>query len=139
MQKDNIYLFVYGSLLSSIEHPMHILLTKDATSMGKGYFQGKLYDLGEYPGAVASSNQNDRVTGELYLLHNKNILSTLDMYEGYDEMNVESSLFKRETVTVISENGTPQRAFIYLYNASVSDKSVICPGDYSIFKQPYLK
>ncbi len=139
MQKENIYLFVYGSLMSSMEHLMHALLIKEATFIDKAWFQGKLYDLGEYPGAVASNKVSDKVTGELYLLHNKNIIRTLDRYEGYNEMNVESSLFRREIVPVTLANGTSQQAFIYLYNSRVSDKNLIYSGDYFQFKQPYFQ
>lgn len=139
MQKDTDYLFVYGSLLSSMEHPMHMLLSKGATYIAKGYFQGKLYDLGEYPGAVVSDDASDTVKGELYLLHNKSIIGSLDEYEGYEEMNPDASLFIRNIVSVTLPDGILEQAFIYLYNSDVSGKSLIWPGDYFLFKQIYFE
>ena len=139
MQKENIFLFVYGSLLSSMAHLIHARLIQQATYINKGYFQGKLYDLGEYPGALASDDASDQICGELYLLHNKNMLSALDEYEGYEEMNLAESVFRREIVPVILADGTLQQAYIYLYNARLPAKSLIYSGDYFLFKQTYFE
>jgi pyruvate carboxylase len=46
------YLFVYGTLRSQMNDPLHRLLETHAVLVGTGTFQGKLYDLGRYPGVV---------------------------------------------------------------------------------------
>ena len=43
------YLFVYGTLRSEMNDPLHRLLETYAIFVGTGSFQGKLYDIGRYP------------------------------------------------------------------------------------------
>jgi gamma-glutamylcyclotransferase (GGCT)/AIG2-like uncharacterized protein YtfP len=77
------YLFVYGTLRSEMRDPLHHLLEKQAFLVGAGAFQGKLYDLGRYPGAVRSRGKNDRVFGEIYRLSEpQRAFKILDAYEG---------------------------------------------------------
>ena len=55
-------------------------------SIGPGEFQGRLYDLGRYPGVVASDDPADIVHGEVYRLHDPAAtLARLDQYEGCDD------------------------------------------------------
>jgi gamma-glutamylcyclotransferase (GGCT)/AIG2-like uncharacterized protein YtfP len=92
------YVFVYGSLRKRLNHPLHGLLEKQGICVTTGYFQGKLYDLGRYPGAVPSHGKNDRVPGELYRLTDPHrILQVLDTYEG--------TRFTRKRVAIALGNG----------------------------------
>lgn len=59
------YLFVYGTLRKPIHNPLHRLLETEANWVATGTFQGKLYDLSRYPGAVPSRGKNDRILGEI--------------------------------------------------------------------------
>jgi gamma-glutamylcyclotransferase (GGCT)/AIG2-like uncharacterized protein YtfP len=53
--------------------------------VGTGSFQGKLYDIGRYPGVVRSGRNTDRVMGEIYRLSEpRRALEILDEYEGTD-------------------------------------------------------
>lgn len=58
------FLFVYGTLRSDLAYPIARAVGKRAEFVGSAYFGGKLFDLGEYPGAVASPSPSDRVVGE---------------------------------------------------------------------------
>ena len=130
-----VYLFVYGTLLSNSKHPMYEVLINEASFVSKGFFQGKLYDLGQYPGAIESTEAADQVTGEVYLLHNLSVLEKLDEYEGFSDINRANSLFVRKNVPVLQENGHTIYANIYLYNFTISQVCRINSGNYALYKQ----
>jgi gamma-glutamylcyclotransferase (GGCT)/AIG2-like uncharacterized protein YtfP len=117
------YLFVYGTLRSQINDPLHRLLEKDAILVGTGIFQGKLYDLGRYPGAIASRGSTDRVIGEIYRFSEpQRAFEILDEYEGHR--------FRRKRVTITQEDGKVITSWIYLYARSVKRRPLIPSGDY---------
>jgi gamma-glutamylcyclotransferase (GGCT)/AIG2-like uncharacterized protein YtfP len=120
------YLFVYGTLRKEVQHPMHNVLTQCATYIGMGTFQGKLYDLGCYPGAVPSPEQCDRVIGEIYKLQPPaRVFANLDDYEG--------RLFRREPLPVWQPAGNKVTAWVYLYRGPTSESKRIAGGDYLLF------
>lgn len=118
------HLFVYGTLRNVKSHPMHRLLLP-ATLVGLGAFQGQLYDLGDYPGAVASENAADIVRGEVYLLHEPaTALSNLDRYEGQE--------YIRQAASIRLDTGEIIEAQIYLYNRPTRALRRIASGDYLV-------
>lgn len=105
---------------------MHHVLPAHAAFIGPGTFQGKLYNLGRYPGAVASTEASDRVVGEVYALRReKHSLESLDAYEG--------NLFRRERVSITLITGDRINAWIYLYVGPIEGQPVIPGGDYVTF------
>ena len=121
------YLFVYGTLRSQMNDPLHRLLEKDAILVGTGSFQGRLYDLGRYPGVVPSRGKTDRVLGEIYRFREfKRAFEILDEYEGHR--------FKRRRVTVFQEDGRSITSWIYLYARSVKRRPRIPSGDYILYR-----
>src|SRR5919106_1266811 len=91
-----VCLFVYGSLRRALNHPLYRLLERHASFVGAGIFQGRLYDLGRYPGAVPSKTNTDRVVGEIYrFAGSEEVLKVLDNYEG--------RRFRRQRVTISLE------------------------------------
>jgi gamma-glutamylcyclotransferase (GGCT)/AIG2-like uncharacterized protein YtfP len=124
------YLFVYGTLRSEMHDPLHRLLEKQAFLIGAGTFQGKLYDLGRYPGAVRSRGKNDRVFGEIYRLSEpQRAFKILDAYEG--------RRFKRKKRTIHPVNGENITAWIYLYTGSVTGRRLIASGDYVQYRNGF--
>jgi len=122
MEKED-HLFVYGTLCQRMKHPLSHLLVHHGIFIGKGIFQGKLYDLGRYPGAVPSGEKTDLVTGEIYRLENpKQVFDILDEYEG--------PRFKRTRVTIFFEEDARLPCWIYLYTHSTSGRRIIPSGDY---------
>ena len=116
-------LFVYGTLRKALNHPRRELLRSQAEFVGSGSFQGKLYDLGNFPGTVPSEEPSDQVRGEIYALHDADrIFRALDEYEG--------DAFRREKVAVRSEDGSKLRCWIYLYHRPVSQARIIPSGDF---------
>ncbi len=124
--RDENYLFVYGTLLKGTNHPVHRVLARHAQFVGCGNFQGNLYDLGSYPGAVASDENPDRVRGEVYRLRKpERVLRELDGYEGGE--------FRRERASIFLENGKEVRSWIYLYRGPMTGLKTIARGDYAKF------
>ncbi len=124
------FLFVYGTLLKDIENSMSIYLSRHADFYCKGYFYGRLYNLGEYPGAITGTNPNERVYGNIFKLKNPGkIFSVLDEYEEVGEKFPSPNEYRREKIKVYCYNNEIE-AWIYLYNHSVLNLSLIPSGDY---------
>ncbi len=105
---------------------MHRILDRYGVFWGIGTFSGKLYDLGRYPGAVASTEDSDRVVGEIYRLEPvTNVLGRLDEYEG--------NLFRREQLPARLEGKRKINTWIYLYQGPVDALRRIPSGDYVAF------
>lgn len=122
------FLFVYGTLRRESKQPSHRLLAERGTFIGEGKFQGKLYDLGRFPGAVPSERKSDRVAGEIYRLHDpREAFEVLDDYEG--------RLFRREVRPVRLPGGRRIAAWIYLYVGALGSSALIQSGDYLKFKR----
>lgn len=120
---DENYLFVYGTLRSQMNDPLHRLLEQRAVLIGFGTFRGKLFDLGRYPGVVPSRVSTDRVVGEVYqLTTSQAALGILDQYEGHR--------FRRKRVSISLDSGQTLTCWIYLYRGSVRHRKLIPSGDY---------
>jgi gamma-glutamylcyclotransferase (GGCT)/AIG2-like uncharacterized protein YtfP len=127
---NDAYLFVYGTLRSQMNDPLHRLLEMHAVFVGTGFFQGKLYDIGRYPGAIRSRRNTDRVIGEIYQFSDpQRAFQILDEYEGHR--------FKRKRVTIIQEDGKSITSWIYLYARSVTRRALIWSGDYVQYRNSF--
>jgi gamma-glutamylcyclotransferase (GGCT)/AIG2-like uncharacterized protein YtfP len=124
-------LFVYGSLRSGFRNAAYSYLSKYFHLVGQGYVKGKLYDTGNFPVAI-STTENHYLVGELYSINNpiefEWAISQLDDYEGIATEGDEQPLYKREIAT-ISCNHEQTTAWVYWYNADVSQLPEIQSGD----------
>jgi pyruvate carboxylase len=131
MTNNREYLFVYGTLRRGGGSPFGKLLSEQAALVGLGVFQGTLYDLGQYPGVVPSSNPADAVIGEIYVLHNGSyVLVTLYKYEDYLPDQPEHSLYLRRLAPISTRENKTLQAWIYLYNGPMTGYKQITTGDY---------
>ena len=122
-------LFVYGTLLKGQHEDWQQRV--GAHLVGRGRINGKLYNLGEFPGALANSDPRCQVEGEVYCLDDINHATRiLDEYEEYHPSHPEKSLFIRREVPVVMEDGTGKRAWVYLYNGPVNESDLILSGNY---------
>lgn len=133
----NIYrLFVYGSLRSGFLHAVYDYISRYFIFDGMGSVQGKLYDMGEYPGAIPCTD-NYFITGELYHIAQKEefdqAMEQLDDYEGLLVEQGETPLFRREPVNVLFNN-TTVIAWMYWYNRTITNEHSIESGDYVAYK-----
>ncbi len=125
------YLFVYGTLLSKLGHSMHQVMKQDARLISPATYQGRIYLVSGYPGAVPSDDPQDRVTGEVYELDDPDLaFDMLDVYEGCEASQPE---FKRAEVTVLLESGEEVAAWIYLFDQSIEGCERIGSGDFVRF------
>jgi gamma-glutamylcyclotransferase (GGCT)/AIG2-like uncharacterized protein YtfP len=121
-------LFVYGSLLNS-SNDFGRYLIDNAAYLQSAVFKGRLYDCGEYPGAVADTNGYN-IKGTIYQLQSQEEgLAVLDDYEGYGDDQEQPNLFIRKRITVISDDQFIE-CWVYLYNLPVDGLKEIQSGDY---------
>jgi gamma-glutamylcyclotransferase (GGCT)/AIG2-like uncharacterized protein YtfP len=133
-------LFTYGTLMlatgiAAVDEAMR----KAGTSLGRGYVPGRLYDLGDYPGAVPAPGAEDgpwedapKVWGHLLRLSDPDALfAVLDPYEGYVAGDPAASEFVRGRARVVLPGtGASHEAQIYWYNFPVAGRAPIAGGDY---------
>jgi gamma-glutamylcyclotransferase (GGCT)/AIG2-like uncharacterized protein YtfP len=100
-------------------YALHRLLTGAATFLGEGTVRGSLLDLREYPGLVDGPSL---VRGELYRLHDRELLPILDRAEGYN--------FERRRAGVSLADGRRSRAWVYRYRGPRRHGVPIAHGDY---------
>ena len=119
-------LFVYGTLRKEIPNSrFHVLeqAAQKVTFAGNARIQGRLFDLGEYPGLALSGDPDSWVRGEVYILEDpRDALSRLDDYEGKE--------FERVKKDVVLESGASGKAWVYTYRGSTAKKREIPSGDY---------
>ena len=128
----NMYIFVYGTLLTSIPSSMSKFLRRKAQLVGKATTAGMLYDLGMYPGFI--SGEAGRVKGELYRLNPETAEMTIDMLDAYEGVTgAPEDEYRKVKVTVQVSDGGSFEAFTYEYKDAVEGKAVIPLGDYAAF------
>lgn len=126
---DPPYLFVYGTLMQAYDHPMARLLSEQAERVGEGSCCGQLFQIKHYPGLIASSDANDRVFGELFLLREtKALLAKLDDYEGCGPSAPQPTLYIRVVRPITRPDRTVVDAWTYLYNRPVTGLKRIVSG-----------
>ena len=100
-------------------YALHRWLAGASTYLGEASVRGALLDLRGYPGLVDSDG---RVCGELYTLHDRELLPVLDRQEGYN--------FERLRAGVVMADGRRSRAWVYRYRGSRERAVPIAHGDY---------
>ncbi|MFZ2406958.1 MAG: gamma-glutamylcyclotransferase family protein [Methylobacter sp.] len=134
MNPDTI--FVYGTLGRGANSEMHQLLTKYAEFVDDASYQGRLYKIDYYPGAVPSDDPNDAVLGEVYQLHRADVaLPLLDRYEEFGPDFPEPNEYIRRKQTVLFKNGRTVTAWVYVYNRPTEGLELIKSAN---FIQPSL-
>ena len=120
------YIFVYGTLRRAVNNEMSQLLFKHATFIDEASFQGKLYQIDYYPGAVASDNADDIVKGEVYLLNQAEVLlPLLDKYEEFGPTFPEPNEYLRQQQQILLNNGRLITAWMYVYNHATEGLKLI--------------
>lgn len=127
-------LFVYGTLRRGLAP--HEYLKSSARFLGKATIAGRLYDLGDFPGARPSDLPGEEIEGELYELRDlSRQLRTLDEYEEFDPDHPEKSLFVRQRVDVRLESGKKLEAWTYFLPQEPAGARRIRNGDYLEFRK----
>lgn len=125
------HLFVYGTLSPRHAPPEIAATVRRLRSVGSASIRGRLYDLGEYPGAVLSRNSRSLIRGEVFELPgDQSTLTSLDHYEEFDPAKPSSSLFVRRTLPVTMDDGTRLRCWVYVYNGDMKRAQPVRSGRY---------
>ncbi|NNU34655.1 gamma-glutamylcyclotransferase [Mucilaginibacter sp. S1162] len=129
----NDLLFVYGTLLDT-HNEFGNYLRSNAKFYNSGKFKGRLYDVGEYPGAITGTKNDYNIIGDVYRLTSHDALKAIDDYEGYGDDQHQPNLFIRKLFPV-ETGGASADCWVYLYNFPVEGLVEIKSGDY----KSYLK
>jgi gamma-glutamylcyclotransferase (GGCT)/AIG2-like uncharacterized protein YtfP len=128
-EKEN--LFVYGTLLSAFNIPMHKRIRPFMEFSGWGTVQGILVDLGTYPGLLISDEPGNRVHGEIYRIRDAtSLFALLDPYEGCGDSIPGPHEYIRRLRPVRMKNGQELHAWVYFYNLNSNGYPVIESGSY---------
>ena len=121
--------FFYGTLMSVFRRSGRSRIETKLSPQGRGWIGATLFDLGIYPAAIPASDS--RVWGEIHrMLDSESVLSTLDEIEGFSITEPDKSLYVREEIPVIFEDGRVGHAWVYFYNAPLGRAERIESGDY---------
>jgi gamma-glutamylcyclotransferase (GGCT)/AIG2-like uncharacterized protein YtfP len=124
-------LFVYGSLRKGFHHSAYQYISKHFTFVSDAKVKGRLYDLGDYPAAVPTSEEF-YIKGELYEIKSHGefewAIEQLDDYEGLNPEEGEKQAYVRQ-LTDVFYNDHSTRAWIYWYNDDVTGRPIIPSGD----------
>jgi len=130
------HLFVCGTLRSGLAPDEVAGLMRRMLRIGAASVPGRLYDLGDYPGAVLDPDCDAKIIGEVFQLPDDGAsLAALDAYEGIDPQDSGRSLFVRREAEITLEVGAKLQCWIYVYNGQVGSAPLITSGDYLIYKQ----
>jgi gamma-glutamylcyclotransferase (GGCT)/AIG2-like uncharacterized protein YtfP len=131
MQCKSDFIFVYGTLLCGTGSLMHQWLAQRADFVDDGFFQGRLYRIGTYPGVRTSQRAKDWVRGEIYQLHDApETLAQLDAYENYDPARPRTSEYIRVLRPIRCRSGGTLSSWLYLHQQVTARYPRIPSGDF---------
>ena len=129
METTSQFLFVYGTLLQP-GNEFAAYLNKHCKFIGDGRIRGRLYDIGQYPGAVIGNTEERYIHGSIFMMDDpETILKVVDDYEGIGELYNHPHEYIRELVDIFTDNGDIN-CWIYLYNLPVAAYNEVTTGDY---------
>jgi len=127
------YLFLYGTLLPGDSTEESSRIVGRLKRVGSATVRGRLYDFGDYPGAVLDRTAKSSIKGELFELPNDDdsALKALDDYEEFNRTDRRNSLFVRTRTVATLQGGRQLNAWVYVYNRNPGSARQIASGDYS--------
>jgi len=132
------FIFVYGTLRKEAAHAMHDVIVRHGDYFSHGSMQGKLFELGGYPGVIESVDPVDAVQGELYRINDHDqLLLALDEYEQCSDRFPPPHEYLRKKLSISLPNGGTILAWVYVYNREVAGLEQIESGDYVAFLDAY--
>jgi gamma-glutamylcyclotransferase (GGCT)/AIG2-like uncharacterized protein YtfP len=126
------HLFVYGTLLSTADHPMGRRLRREARLVGPATFRGRLYRVDWYPGVI-DGDDGDVVHGELYRLADpESAFVWLDEFEGVtrgaSSVTDPDAYVRAERAVTRTHAAIETVAWIYLYRGTPTRHSLQVEG-----------
>lgn len=125
------YLFVYGTLLKDFDSYMSKFLDRNSEFIGPGFFNGKLYEISWYPGAILSDNHSEKIYGHIFKIHDENkTFKILDDYEGIGDTAEHPNEYHRLLINAYLDSNKTISTWVYVYNRPVTDLKLIKSGNY---------
>lgn len=122
-------LFLYGTLLPGLAPAAIAGAAAQLRFAGEGSVRGRLYDLGEFPGAILDSSADHRIFGAVFSLpEDPAVLLALDEYEEFIAALPQASQFVRMRTAVTLTAGGTLDCWIYVYNRRITTERVIASG-----------
>ena len=133
---EDTLLFVYGTLRSDCagvfqQHFLH----RQAQLLGGGWIQANLFDVGEFPAAIASMDARERVFGEVYALPKTRYRQMFSALDAYEDCNSSTPLYIRKK-TAVAMRFYQLTAWVYWYNQPPEGLTPIPHGDYRLYFHP---
>jgi gamma-glutamylcyclotransferase (GGCT)/AIG2-like uncharacterized protein YtfP len=126
------FVFIYGTLSPGRAPPEIRETIARLNPVSAGSMPGRIYALGDFPGAVYDGTASTRVHGEVFEIpSDTHILGALDSYEEFVPDDRQKSLFVREKRPIDLADGTRRSCWVYLYNRNPQNAPVISSGSYS--------
>lgn len=123
-------LFVYGTLMQGFQNGFARHLHANATLVGPASFQGRLYRISYFPGAIFDADAPGYVHGEVWQLHNPgDILQKLDHYEGV--LADGSGLYIRREIPAQLADGSEKLVQTFLYNRPLDAAKLVESGRFN--------
>ena len=121
------HIVFYGTLRAGHKEHSRLKLRMALAYVGKCQLDGKLYDLGRYPGLVLGAGQAE---GEVYRIRDHALLARLDAFEGFDARKPARSRFVRKVVAVRRPPNSTVRipAWIYVFNGALNGRREVQGG-----------
>lgn len=129
MSDSTLMLATYGTLMRRFGGLERLAITDRVSFVRTCQFAGVLYDLGRFPGAIPG---DEEVHGELFRLHDAELWSVLDAYEGYEAGREESSLFVRRQIAL--HDPADCTAWVYWFNGDPTGHPRVPSGDWAAYQ-----
>jgi len=115
----NDLLFVYGTLLDD-KNKYGAYLIDHSKYFAKASLSARLFDLGDYPGAVIDADAPGKIQGVLRKIDDpETVLGVLDIYEGFGIDQPQPNEFVRILTEVETVQGSVL-CWVYVYNLPVA-------------------
>jgi len=121
------HLFVYGTLLPDIASDSKKSLLRRLRRAGSATVRGELFDMGNYP-ALSLGAGESIVRGELLIVPAPAAWMRLDLYEGFQHVHPQRSVFRREQCIATRAGAEEVPCWTYVYNRDLSSASRITSG-----------
>ena len=111
-------LFIYGTLHPNRAPREISAAARRLTSAGPATISARIYNLGEYPGAILDPTAPP-ISGELFIVPDAPTIAAFDAYEDFRPADPASSLFLRIETTATKPDGSTSACWVYVYNREV--------------------
>ena len=129
--------FLYGTLVPGHEPAEMTPVVTRLRRVGPARVKGRLYDFGAYPGAILDESSDSSISGRVFEVPDKDLLTALDDYEGFDPEDRAGSLFVRVKCPVTLADGRKLECWIYVYDGNPGGAPVVAGGDYARSNDPH--